>query len=271
MDNCSSARALRSSCIDSRPGPVGLLFLAMILALWAGPSLAQTQGEEKGPEGNAPEVSKEPEPDEQAPSPKAKKKKGKKQKKLKGRALEKKIEALPEKYRQWVEAVRFIISDEELVLFVEIEKDYLRDAFIERFWKVRDPYPDSARNEFRENYNERIREAQQHFGGKYDDRTKVLLTNGYPLNRIEIRCRPLTVPLEVWYYDGSDTVGFEFLLLFYQKWGVGDFRLWEPGDGLQELALEGDAITRRSIESSCRIKEAEALIAGLGIHPIPRG
>ena len=198
-----------------------------------------------------------------APAETSKKKKDKKDKPLKGRALEKAVEALPEKYRAWVESVQYIISDEEIRLFVEIEKDYQRDAFIERFWKVRDPYPETGRNEFRENFNIRLREAQQYFGGRFDDRAKVLLTNGHPLNRIQINCKPLMVPMEVWYYDGSDTVPFEFLLLFFQKWGMGDYRLWEVQDGLQELSLEGDPITFRNIENRCRLKDAEALKAAL--------
>ncbi len=277
MDYSSSALALRLTGKTLRSGLMGFCLLATATVLWAPPSFAQSSDEQKPPqqkeaqsdelqpdEVQSDEVqSDEAQSDEAQPDEPKKKKKKKRDKKLKGRALEKKVEALPDKYRQWVESVRFIISDEELVLFVEIKKDYQRDAFIERFWKVRDPYPDSARNEFRENYNIRLREAQQYFNGKFDDRTKVLLTNGYPLSRIEVRCKPLMVPIEVWYYDGSDTVGFEFLLLFYQKWGVGDFRLWEPSDGLQELSLEGDSITRRSIETRCRIQDAEAIAAAV--------
>ena len=64
---------------------------------------------------------------------------------------------LPEQYRAWLEDVQFIISKEERKLFLELEKDYQRDAFIERFWKVRDPYPGSTRNEFRDEYEERLR------------------------------------------------------------------------------------------------------------------
>lgn len=211
-------------------------------------------------------------PEEQATdeaTPKKRRKKGKKDKKdkedkpLKGRALEKAIEQLPPKYREWANAVQYIISEEEIRLFVEIERDYQRDAFIERFWKVRDPYPETGRNEFRENYNARLREARQYFGGKFDDRAKVLLTNGFPLNRIQINCRPLLVPMEVWYYDGSDSVPFEFLLLFYQKWGMGEFRLWEVLDGLDELSLEGDSVNLRNIENRCRLQEGEALKAAL--------
>ncbi|MEM8931486.1 MAG: GWxTD domain-containing protein, partial [Acidobacteriota bacterium] len=71
------------------------------------------------------------------------------------------IEALPEKYQQWLDEVQFLISDEERDLFVQLEKDYLRDAFIEKFWKVRDPYPRTPRNELKENYAGRLQQVQQ--------------------------------------------------------------------------------------------------------------
>ncbi|MEM6792815.1 MAG: VWA domain-containing protein [Acidobacteriota bacterium] len=174
------------------------------------------------------------------------------------------IKTLPEKYQQWLDDVQYLISTAELQLFLTLEKDYLRDAFIERFWKVRDPYPRSARNELREDYTERLRFAKESFGKfVHDDRTRVLLTNGVPHQRILINCRPIVAPAEVWYYDGSQTVGWEFLLLFYQKWGTGIYRLWEPTFGIQDLSLDGTAVTSRAINDRCRIDEAEALLAAL--------
>ena len=282
---------LRSSLVPSRSclrfGALlrpSLVCLGLWLSVLAAPSFAQSPDKEKGstveataqnPADQETEASKDPEAPKEAQTKgekgsedkkERKRRRGKKDKKdkpLKGKALRAAVEALPEKYRVWAEGVQYIISDEELRLFVEIEKDYQRDAFIERFWKIRDPYPETGRNEFRENYNLRMREAQQYFGGKFDDRTKVLLTNGFPLNRIPINCKPLLVPLEVWYYDGSDTVGFEFLLIFYQRWGMGDYRLWEPADGLSDLSLQGDPINFRTIENGCKIRDAEALKSAL--------
>jgi Ca-activated chloride channel family protein len=187
--------------------------------------------------------------------------KGKKRKKVREKVA---IAALPPKYREWLEMVAIIMTKEEKAVFLELEKDYQRDAYIERFWKARDPYPDTARNEFREDFNTRVREAREYFNNASDDRTRVLLTNGFPTQRIEVRCAPDIVPTEVWYYEASDTVRFEFLLLFYQQWGVGNFRVWQPLDGLNVLQLAGGSnLTVGGILDECGQK-GEAIAAAIG-------
>lgn len=185
--------------------------------------------------------------------------------KLSYREQKKLIEQLPVAYQQWLDDVQYLISPEELKLFLSLEKDYLRDAFIERFWKVRDPYPRSPRNELREDYNERLAMAKQTFGKfVYDDRTRVLLTNGFPHQRIVIGCRSILAPAEVWYYDGSQTVGFEFMLLFYQRWGAGVFRIWDPSFGVEDLGMvAGERVSIQGIRDRCRYEDAEAIIAAI--------
>lgn len=43
------------------------------------------------------------------------------------------IEELPDRYRQFLEDVEPIISNEERVIFLKIKLDFERDEFIERF------------------------------------------------------------------------------------------------------------------------------------------
>ncbi len=66
------------------------------------------------------------------------------------------IEKLPEKYRDWLETVDLLITDEERATFLALDKDYQRDAFIKRFWEVRDPYKRTARNEFQERWEANV-------------------------------------------------------------------------------------------------------------------
>jgi hypothetical protein len=73
-------------------------------------------------------------------------------------------EDLGDKYKTWLEAVDLIITKEERDAFLAIEKDYQRDAFIEQFWKIRDLYPATARNEFRDRYEALIEQARNEFG-----------------------------------------------------------------------------------------------------------
>jgi VWFA-related protein len=148
---------------------------------------------------------------------------------------DKRIEALPEAYQQWLAAVDLLLSKEELEAFLAIEQDYQRDAFIERFWRIRDPYPDTARNEFKERWESLLNEAMELFGSLTEDRSRMLLLNGPPDGRLEFHCTNVTFPIEVWFYDGSDRVPYEFYLLFVQRHGIKRFVLWRPRDGLEDL------------------------------------
>jgi VWFA-related protein len=177
------------------------------------------------------------------------------------------LEALPEPHRAWLLEVEPIIDEEELTAFLALEKDYQRDAFIERFWRIRDPYPDTARNEFKDNYQARLAEARSSYGNLEEDRARILLLNGFPDNRVEIRCSGIA-PLEVWYYVGSDQIRREFLLVFYQRGGAGRHRLWrgdfEGVDALLDTfgaASSGRAMSLREIALNCR--DGEILVAAI--------
>ncbi len=47
----------------------------------------------------------------------------------------------------------------------------------------------------------------------------MLLLNGPPDGRLEFRCTNVTYPMEIWFYDGSERVAYEFYLIFVQKTG----------------------------------------------------
>ncbi|HMB54955.1 MAG TPA: VWA domain-containing protein [Thermoanaerobaculia bacterium] len=146
---------------------------------------------------------------------------------------EEQIAALPPDYQSWLRDVEVIISEEEFDSFVALEKDYQRDAFIERFWRVRDRYSDTARNEFEERYQQRLAEAKQAFGGIDSDRSRILLLNGYPTGRLEVRCTSVLRPLDIWFYAGSDQVHFNFWVVFYRE--GANYKLWRPFDGIERL------------------------------------
>ncbi len=195
-----------------------------------------------------------------------------KKKKAEREAEKAAVAALPEPYLDWLLSVEVIISDAEKSLFLALEKDYQRDAYIARFWSVRDPISRTARNEFREDYEQRIAVARP-FG--FDDaRARVLLLNGLPVERFEIDCKPDFWPIEVWYYVGSDRTGSEFLLVFYKIGGTASpFRLWNPVDGIETLqsipvghsvsSSGADRSLLGRLESACGIQDAEILMAGI--------
>ncbi|MBI1789447.1 MAG: GWxTD domain-containing protein, partial [Acidobacteria bacterium] len=67
-------------------------------------------------------------------------------------------------YRKWLnEDVTYIITDEERQAFKRMSTDDEREQFIEGFWLRRDPTPDTAENEFKEEHYRRIAYANDRF------------------------------------------------------------------------------------------------------------
>ncbi|MEE2776605.1 MAG: VWA domain-containing protein [Acidobacteriota bacterium] len=144
-------------------------------------------------------------------------------------------DALSDTYKAWLEKIELLIADEEREAFLQLEEDYQRDAFIERFWKIRDLYPDTTRNETKERWETLLEEVIDVFGSMHDQRSEMVLLNEMPDSRIEFRCTGVVVNLEAWYYRSSTRVGYEFFVLFYQRYGAQNYHLWRPGEGLGEL------------------------------------
>jgi Ca-activated chloride channel homolog len=159
---------------------------------------------------------------------------------------------LPEKYRQWLLEVDPILSDEERAAFFALAKDYQRDAFIERFWQSRNTghTAHTVRNEFRIHWEEKVEEAKARFKGDLtDERARVLLLNGPPADTLLPDCPLLLVPLEVWYYEQSDAVNEQFIVILYRKWGSAPFRVWHPGDGTEVFFAEGVGSSRAGTQA----------------------
>jgi Ca-activated chloride channel family protein len=171
------------------------------------------------------------------------------------------VARLAEKYRTWWEEVDVLITDEERKTFLALEKDYQRDSFIEKFWQVRDPVHRSAVNGFKERWAANVQMARAMFGDITDGRSRVLLLNGPPDERVESNCSLILWPLEVWFYPPSDKVGEPFSIVLYRKWGAGPFRVWNAGS-------EGtDALFAFSVLENAP-KPLDAAVAGTPKHDL---
>lgn len=88
--------------------------------------------------------------------------------------------------KRFLSEVRYTITQEEKKIFMDppIKE---REKFIDEFWKKRDPDPDTEINEFKEQYYERIEEANKLFrGGKpgwFQDRGRIYILFGPPHER----------------------------------------------------------------------------------------
>ena len=152
---------------------------------------------------------------------------------------------LEPQHLRFLEDHELLLSDAERASFRALGSNYRRDAFIEQFWRERDPYPDTARNEAREIWRERISIVRALFGSPSEPRARMWLTTGEPDERHEVYCSGVTWPLEAWFYQGLIREGdivtrHPTALVFVQRWRAGKYRLWMPAEGTAVLLDDSD-------------------------------
>ena len=151
--------------------------------------------------------------------------------------------ALDRRHADFLDAASAILTDTERRVFGELRHDYQRDAFIKRFWSVRDPYPETPHNEFRERFDRARETAGERFGGARGARFEALLLHGEPQRTIRTTCRLLRT-LEIWRYPHSPVVRGEFYLVFLRQ--GGGYRLWTAADGLSAIVAFAGLVTDRA-------------------------
>ncbi|MBI3477743.1 MAG: GWxTD domain-containing protein [Acidobacteria bacterium] len=138
--------------------------------------------------------------------------------------------------------VAWIITDEERSAFKQLSNDEERENFIESFWQRRDPTPDTAENEFKEEHYRRIAYANEHFPagipGWKTDRGRMYIVFG-PADEIESHPsggtyeRPMeegggstsTFPFEQWRYRYLEGIGQEVIIEFVDTCMCGDYHM----------------------------------------------
>lgn len=135
---------------------------------------------------------------------------------------------MPPKYASWLQEVEPLISDVEKSLFLTLERDYQREAFIEEFWKVRDPHSRTVRNELKERWPLRLAEVKTKYGDFRDERARLELVHGPPAGSFEVRCSAAKAPVEIWAYQGTDWLDIRTALVFFRATSNGPARLWRP-------------------------------------------
>ena len=146
-------------------------------------------------------------------------------------------------YKKWLdEDVRWIITDEELSAFKKLSNNAERDVFIEGFWQRRDPTPDTAENEYKEEHYRRIAYANEHFAagmpGWRTDRGRIYIMYGPPTSTDSHPMggpyqRPAeegggqteTFPFEVWRYRYLEGIGQEIEIEFVDDCGCGAYEM----------------------------------------------
>lgn len=171
-------------------------------------------------------------------------------------------------YKRWLDdEVAYIITDEERAAFLRLNTNEEREQFIESFWGVRDPTPDTVENETKEEHYRRIAYSNERFAsgipGWKTDRGRIYIIWGPP-DEIESYPsggsyqRPFeegggstsTFPFEQWRYRYLEGIGNDIILEFVDPTMSGEYRLtmdpsekdallYVPGAGLSDLEAMG--------------------------------
>ena len=129
--------------------------------------------------------------------------------------------------QQSLELIELIATPEETRELREASPVLRKEAW-NRFWKRRDPTPDTPENEFRDEFFARVRHADEEFSvlgpGWRSDRGRTYIQFGPP-DQVDSRPMNLDTPAyEIWTYLNA---GRRFVFVDYD--GFGRYELYQPG------------------------------------------
>jgi GWxTD domain-containing protein len=144
--------------------------------------------------------------------------------------------------------VQFLMTDEERAQWSALQTDAQADEFVAQFWARRDPTPGTARNEYRESFDERVAAADKQLTtknqrGALTDQGKVIILFGPPTraqrtggsttgtlrDRNSAESEDATTPKALWVYEGEVAQKIfnspHAELEFIDRFNTGDFKL----------------------------------------------
>jgi GWxTD domain-containing protein len=186
---------------------------------------------------------------------------------------------LPERYRDWLDLASYIILPAEKEVFLRLENDRDRDIFVESFWRQRDPTPETPQNEFKEEHLRRFAYANANLAratpreGWRTDMGRMHIILGPPASIERFDSQPGVHPCQVWYYRGASGKGLPplFALVFYQRGGHGEYRLYNPAaDGPASLLVRPEELDQTNYEVVYKkIRELTPSLAPVVLSVIP--
>lgn len=189
------------------------------------------------------------------------------------------VKDLPQKYQDWLKHTRYIMHDQEREVFLQLSTDYERDLFIQSFWKQRDPTPGTSQNEFKEEHLNRFLYANKHFSrsssreGWMTDMGKFYIILGPPVSIERFPSTKGLYPCEVWSYYGDLSKGLpsHFCLVFFQRGGAGEYKLYNPiSDGPASLLIDGKRMDPFNYEALYeKILEVAPTLASISLSMVP--
>ncbi|MGE5180220.1 MAG: GWxTD domain-containing protein [Bacteroidota bacterium] len=125
--------------------------------------------------------------------------------------------------RNTFEVLDYIAADSERVEMKKLATDAQRQEFWNRFWKLRDPTPDTPENEAMSEFYRRVQYANQHFlQGWKSDMGRIYIKYGQPDEVVRNPFNFDRPPEEIWYYYQN-----HWTFTFVDKGGFGSYMLDE--------------------------------------------
>ena len=175
--------------------------------------------------------------------------------------------------------VPYIITNAEKTAFLALKTDADREAFIQKFWEIRNPDPTSPTNEFRDEYYRRLAYANDQFGspGRHDgwrtDRGMVYITLGPPQQLTPYRSSQYLTPLEIWFYQSpspNHALPPYFYVVFYQRSLNEDYKLYSPFlDKPERLVQSTNAVNNQAIAIKIIKEDLGAEVARISLTLLP--
>jgi VWFA-related protein len=178
--------------------------------------------------------------------------------KLSRRERKQRLEKLEVRHQDFAADVEPIILPAELDMFLMLESDAQRDAFVDEFWRRRD-HLNHTSGAFKDMYYRRLEVAKQQFKKASSDRARMFLLYGPPVEVVHSACARLLQPTEIWKYDQIPGLGANVRLLFYKPRHQNEYRLWNPVGGavaISDLLVADDAIAERSAQEASAARQA---------------
>jgi GWxTD domain-containing protein len=183
---------------------------------------------------------------------------------VRGSEEDERLARLPPDARVWLQdEVLYIITEKERDTFLDLQTIDERKAFIEAFWRKRDPVPATPLNELKDEHYRRLEHADRSFRevgsrpGRRTDRGRMYVILGQPKGIERFANRNELFTSELWFYAGDPSKGLPpfFHLLFFKPQDAGEFRLYSPALDTPGALLRGNAGTEtsRAFETIYRI------------------
>jgi GWxTD domain-containing protein len=130
----------------------------------------------------------------------------------------------------------YLLSPEQKQEFKKMN-DTEKEIYVRNLWLSLDPDPITPQNEFQIDYEKRYAYAKKHYAIP-SDRAKIYMLLGAPNSVESYVSSDKYYPLELWsYYSlGIRQLPPSLELIFFKRWGAGDYRLYSPlFDGFKAL------------------------------------